>query len=467
MNKSRDFNSIPLNGVNKNGTELVASNQSERAKSASGPLGVAPLEVASESIVVRIRWFGLILGAIVANLPGKDYLNQATLDAILLLGLGYTLLDTFYSWFGRIFLGGQPIIIAVAESVFIGLLCHFDKGPESIFRYYYLLSLLCCSLRYGWFTSYLCCLFHWISFGILLGIHPEQIGTATLLTPVILGWVTWASQSLAGLLRSARESLVVLTNALRESQAALEVRIRDRTQQLQSAQAMVLQQEKMAGFGLIAAGVAHEVGNPLTGISAIVQILQKRQPDDYTKEKLDLISGQLTRIRTTLKELLVFSRPSARSPIRTTLRDVLNEAINIAKYYKRTAERIAIPPSVDNLPTFTAIRDELVQVFLNLLLNAIDASGPEGHVTLEHLPFPNGFRVAVVDDGPGVQPDILPMLFSPHTTTKRNGTGLGLFISRKVIGEQGGTLEYEVAASGARFIVTLPLPETQQEMAEQ
>jgi signal transduction histidine kinase len=229
---------------------------------------------------------------------------------------------------------------------------------------------------------------------------------------------------------------------------------------------MVLQQEKMAGFGLIAAGVAHEVGNPLTGISAIVQILQKRQPDDYTREKLELISGQLTRIRTTLKELLEFSRPSARSPIRTTLRDILNEAINIAKYYKRTAGRIAIPSSVDQLPTFTAIRDELVQVFLNLLLNAIDASGPEGHVTLEHLPFHGGFRVAVVDDGPGVQPDILPILFSAHTTTKRNGTGLGLFISRKVIGEQGGTLEYEVSPSGARFIVSLPLPETLKEITE-
>jgi signal transduction histidine kinase len=466
MNKTRDLNAIPFQSANRNGTDSLAPKPLENARGPA-PLGFAPLEVASESIVVRIRWFGLILGAIVANLPGKDYLYQATLDAILVLGLGYTLLDTYYSWFGRIFLGGQPIIIAVAESVFIGLLCHFDKGPESIFRYYYLLSILCCSLRYGRFTSYLCCLFHWISFGILLGIHPDQIGTATLLTPVILAWVTWASQSLAGLLRSARESLVELNNALRESQAALEVRIQDRTKQLQSAQAMVLQQEKMAGFGLIAAGVAHEVGNPLTGISAIVQILQKRQPDDYTREKLELISGQLTRIRTTLKELLEFSRPSARSPIRTTLRDILNEAINIAKYYKRTAGRIAIPSSVDQLPTFTAIRDELVQVFLNLLLNAIDASGPEGNVTLEHLPFHGGFRVAVVDDGPGVQPDILPILFSAHTTTKRNGTGLGLFISRKVIGEQGGTLEYEVATSGARFIVSLPLPETQKEITQQ
>ncbi len=415
------------------------------------------LEVASESIVVRIRWFGLILGAIVANLPGREWQSQATLDAILLLGLGYTLLDTWYSWLGKIFLSNQPLVISLAESVFIGLLCHFDIGPESIFRYYYLLSLLCCSLRHGRITSSLCCLFHWISFGVLLGIHPDKFGLVPLLTLVILAWLTWASQSLAGILRSARDSLIRLNEALRTSQANLEGRIDERTRQLQSAQAMVLQQEKMAGFGLIAAGVAHEVGNPLTGISALVQILQKRQPDEYTGKKLDLISEQLTRIRSTLKELLEFSRPSARSPIRTTLRDILNEAINIAKYYKRTGGRIAIPDSVDFIPPFTAIRDELVQVFLNLLLNAIDASGPEGHVTLEHLSVPEGIQIAVVDDGPGVSVEILPKLFSPHTTTKRNGTGLGLFISRQVMVQQGGALHYDATSQGARFLVTMPI----------
>ena len=424
-------------------------------KGLSGP---SSLEVASESIVVRIRWFGLILGAIVANLPGHDWQSQATLDAILLLGLGYTLLDTWYSRLGKIFLGDQPLVISLAESVFIGLLCHFDIGPESIFRYYYLLSLLCCSLRHSRITSSLCCLFHWISFGVLLGIHPDQFGLVPLLTLVILAWLTWASQSLAGILRTARESLIRLNEALRTSQANLEERIDERTKQLQSAQAMVLQQEKMAGFGLIAAGVAHEVGNPLTGISAIVQILQRRQPDDYTGNKLDLISEQLTRIRSTLKELLEFSRPSARSPIRTTVRDILNEAINIAKYYKRTGDRIAIPDSVDSIPPFTAIRDELVQVFLNLLLNAIDASGPEGHVTLEYHSVPDGIQIVVVDDGPGVSVDILPKLFSPHTTTKRNGTGLGLFISRKVMVQQGGALQYEGTSQGARFLVTMPIP---------
>lgn len=417
------------------------------------------LEVASESIVVRIRWFGLILGGIIANLADREWEEKAPLNAILFLGLGYTLVDTWFSWKGRVFLGKYPLVISLAESLFIGLLCHFDKGPESIFRNYYLLSLLCCSLRHSIFTSTVCCFFHWVSFSILLIFHPNQFGLVSLLTPVILGWMTWASQSLVGILRQAREGLVLLNEALRASQTELEIRIEERTRQLQSTQALVLQQEKMAGFGLIAAGVAHEVGNPLTGISSIVQILQKRQPDDYTREKLELISGQLTRIRTTLRELLEFSRPAARSPIKTTLRDILQEALNIAKYYKRTQGKISIPPEVDQIPTFVAIRDELVQVFLNLLLNAIDASGPEGQVRLEFFHKDLVGYVVVADNGPGVSPEIQPRLFSPHVTNKKHGTGLGLFISRKVMMEQGGGIEYEPCPNGgARFIVKIPLP---------
>jgi two-component system NtrC family sensor kinase len=417
------------------------------------------LEVASESIVVRIRWFGLILGGIVANLPDRQWSERMPLNAILLLGLGYTLIDTWFSWKGRVFLDNNPLFISLAESLFIGLLCHFDNGPESIFRNYYLLSLLCCSLRHSTLASTMCCFFHWISFITLLAFHPNQYGMVSLLTPVILGWMTWASQSLVGILRQAREGLVLLNEALRASQTELENRIDERTRQLQSTQALVLQQEKMAGFGLIAAGVAHEVGNPLTGISSVVQILQKRQLDDYTREKLELISGQLTRIRSTLRELLEFSRPAASSPIRTTLRDILQEALNIAKYYKRTQGKIVIPPEVEQVPPFVAIRDELVQVFLNLLLNAIDASGPEGQVRLEFARDDHCALISVVDNGPGVSAEFLPKLFSAHATTKRHGTGLGLFISRKVMLQQGGGLDYlHQPGEGARFIVKIPLP---------
>ena len=127
----------------------------------------------------------------------------------------------------------------------------------------------------------------------------------------MLGWVTWASNAMALLLKRVGDHLGQLNAALQENQAELEARIAERTRELQEAQAHVLHQEKMAAFGLLAAGIAHEVGNPLTSISSLVQMLQRRDATTYTLEKLGLVNGQLQRIQTTLRELIKFSRPAS------------------------------------------------------------------------------------------------------------------------------------------------------------
>src|SRR5207253_8169789 len=128
---------------------------------------------------------------------------------------------------------------------------------------------------------------------------------------VVLVWVTWAAGAMARMLRRAGAELGALNAALRENQALLETRITERTRELEESQAQVLHQEKMAAFGLLAAGIAHEVGNPLTSISSLVQMLQRRDCGDYAREKLSLVSGQLQRIQTTLRELINFSRPAS------------------------------------------------------------------------------------------------------------------------------------------------------------
>src|SRR6185312_9979230 len=167
---------------------------------------------------------------------------------------------------------------------------------------------------------------------------------------VVLGWVTWAASAMSLLLKRFGEHLGKLNNALRENQTLLEARIEERTRELQEAQAHVLHQEKMAAFGLLAAGIAHEVGNPLTSISAMVQVLQRRDGDPYTLNKLALVSGQLQRIRTTLRELIEFSRPASSERARVALGEILEEALNIAKYYKRTRGRISSPELPPDLP---------------------------------------------------------------------------------------------------------------------
>jgi signal transduction histidine kinase len=418
----------------------------------------SPWELAAEAIAVKIRWFGLVVGYALVNVADHSAERRAVLNAILSLGAVYTVLDTWYSARGRVFLGRYPLSVALMEALFIGLLCFCDGGPESSFRYYYLLSLICFAIRHPPYVTYLACAAHCLSYVLLYAVLPaERQPVPFALTLVVLVWVTWASSSLALLLKRVSDYLGELNAALQENQAELEARIAERTRELQEAQARVLHQEKMAAFGLLAAGIAHEVGNPLTSISSIVQMLQKHDADPYAQNKLALVSGQLQRIRTTLRELVEFSRPASTARARVSPGEVLDEALNIAKYYKRTGGRVTPPELPPALPPLYGVRDQLVQVFLNLVLNAIDATDRGGHIELSVTRTDAGVEVAVRDDGCGIRPEDAGRLFQPYFTTKKHGTGLGLFVTRKLVEDHGGTVTCEsTPGAGTVFRVALP-----------
>jgi signal transduction histidine kinase len=279
-----------------------------------------------------------------------------------------------------------------------------------------------------------------------------------ILTLVMLGWVSWASDALALLLKHVGDHLGRLNAALQENQAQLEAHIAERTRQLQEAQAHVLHQEKMAAFGLLAAGIAHEVGNPLTSISSLVQMLERRDTDGYTQEKLALVNGQLQRIQSTLRELVNFSRPASTQPTRVWLADILGEALNIAKYYKGTKRRTFDPDIPEDLPPVWGVRDQLVQVFLNLVLNAVDATERGGCIVIRAQKREHEIEVIVRDDGAGIAPEQTCLIFQPYFTTKMHGTGLGLFVTRKLIHDHQGTIEFQSSpGEGTEFRVRLPV----------
>lgn len=425
----------------------------------STPLSPTRWELAAETIAIKIRWLGLIIGYVLVNF-GPHSAHQPILNAILALGAVFALLDTYYSLRGRIFLGACPMAISCMEALFIGLLCYFHNGLESSFRYYYLLSLICCAIRYSSSVTYTTCALHCGSFTALYLALPEE-GRDTIvffLTLVVLGWVTWASDALAFLLKRVSNHLADLNTALREERSLLEERIAERTRELQEAQAHVLHQEKMAAFGLLAAGIAHEVGNPLTSISTLVQMLQQRDCDAYTQEKLALALGQLQRIQTILRELITFSRPASSERMRVDVREILDEALNIAKYYKRTKGRTITSHVANDLPPLKAVRDQLVQAVLNLVLNAIDATDKGGHIELRAEHDGGELVVAVRDDGVGIAPEQARCMFQPYFTTKKLGTGLGLFVTRKLAADHGGIVEFEsLSDKGTEFRIRLPL----------
>jgi signal transduction histidine kinase len=422
------------------------------------PLTGFDWELASEAITVRIRWFGICVGYAVVNLFGTGA-PSPPLNAILALGAVYALFDTYHSVRGRVFLGDYPLFVSAMEAVFIGLLCYFDSGVLSIFRFYYMLSLLVCAFRYEPVITYSTLGLHVTSFATVAlarGVHNADEITSLLLTPVVIGWVTWAGTSLAGLLKNAGRRLTELNAALQNNQALLEERIAQRTQDLQESQAMLVQQEKQAAFGLLAAGIAHEVGNPLAAISSLVQLLNRRDIDQHTREKLQMVDDQLRRIQRTLRELVDFSRPATNAAAPADVAQVIDAALNIAKYYKRKKGKRIVTHYATDVPPINLVRDQLVQVFLNLILNAMDATPEDGQIEISTALSDGWLKVDVRDTGCGIPHEQRHRIFQPYFTTKDTGTGLGLFVCRNIVEEQGGRIELtETSPAGTTFTVYL------------
>ncbi|HEV3118000.1 MAG TPA: hypothetical protein VGY58_13180, partial [Gemmataceae bacterium] len=141
---------------------------------ATAPAVPSRWELAAEAIAVKIRWIGLIVGYVLVNVHRHGQVSQAILNAILTLGAVYTLLDTYYSFRGKIFLGLYPLTISVMEALFVGLLCYYDGGLESSFRYYYLLSLICCAIRNPSRVTYATYALHCISYTTLYVALPAE-----------------------------------------------------------------------------------------------------------------------------------------------------------------------------------------------------------------------------------------------------------------------------------------------------
>ncbi|MFY9256560.1 MAG: ATP-binding protein [Fuerstiella sp.] len=427
-------------------------------------------ELRAESITVRIRWFGLAVGYLLVNVG--DLINAADrgsekleLNAILAVGAVYAMIDTVRSRKGKVLLAEFRIIISLMEALFIGLLCYFDAGISSPFRFYYFLSLLVCAIRHTPMLTFATFGLHALSYsilGLMSGPTRPGDGIQMILTLVFLGWAAWAIIALTGLLKTAGNRLKQLNSELLDNQVHLEGRIKERTRDLQESQALLVQQEKQAAFGLLAAGIAHEVGNPLASISSIVQLLARRTTDDYTVERLTMVQGQLARIQRTLQELVGFSRPASQQAILVDVHAAINDALNIAKYYKRWKGKRVNTEFDPDIKAIRTIYDQLVQVILNLVLNALDATeeGAAINVTTNVIEEDGEQKIAIhiADEGHGIAVEDQEQIFEPYFTTKVTGTGLGLFVCRQLVQQElkGDITLVESNAAGTEFCIAIP-----------
>ena len=235
----------------------------------------------------------------------------------------------------------------------------------------------------------------------------------------------------------------------------------DDIEQLRALNEQLTRTEKLAAMGTLAAGVAHEVNNPLASISSLIQMMQAKQNlDDETSEKLRLIQTQITRISQVTKDMMDFARvrPAAKSLI--DVNEISETALRLASFDK-SFQRLQLEKHyAGHLPKISVDTDQLQQVFLHLFLNARDAMPNGGNLSIKTAQMDDKIRIEIADSGSGIDEKSLKQIFDPFFTTKPTGkgTGLGLAVCYGIITAHGGKIEVlSNNGNGTRFIILLPI----------
>ncbi len=240
-------------------------------------------------------------------------------------------------------------------------------------------------------------------------------------------------------------------------QSGLVILLEDRTRERELA-TQVAHQDRLASIGRFAAGVAHEIGNPLTGITSLAQNLRAEADDPDVRERLELLRSQAERIGGIVSSLVSFARGGATTtnhgPV--AVADIVQDAVTLVQLGRKLAIEGEIEPGL----MVTGDRQRLGQVLVNLLTNAADASATDQTVRIEATSLPGRrVRVCVIDRGSGMPEDVRARAFEPFFTTKGpgEGTGLGLSLTHGIVAEHGGFIDIDSASGqGTRITVELP-----------
>jgi PAS domain S-box-containing protein len=224
---------------------------------------------------------------------------------------------------------------------------------------------------------------------------------------------------------------------------------------------------KHAGIGRLAAGVSHEIGNPLASISSLVQELLAEDGTPFAKDSLNTINQHIERIARIVRNLGDFARLYPREKIKTSIEQILEKTINFVRYDKNF-RHIEITTKVGKLPPVKIDPDQIQQLFLNLMLNARDAMPEGGKLAISVEARLGMLEMVFTDTGEGIDPEVKDKIFDPFFTTKSGarggttgamrGTGLGLSICYSIIKDHGGTIELQSEKGrGASFIIKIPI----------
>jgi len=220
--------------------------------------------------------------------------------------------------------------------------------------------------------------------------------------------------------------------------------------------------EKLASIGRLAAGIAHEINNPLTSVLTFSSLLL-RKADESQREKLDIIVKETTRCGEIVRELLNFARQSEPKKEACNINKIIVSALSLTKNQLKVSDsRINTAVELQELPPSMADRDQLLEVFINMVINALDAMPQGGDLTTKTRLLEDGktIEITVSDTGQGIPEEDLEKIFEPFFTTKEagKGTGLGLAVSYGIIEAHKGSIDVKSeVGKGTTFIITLPV----------
>jgi len=220
----------------------------------------------------------------------------------------------------------------------------------------------------------------------------------------------------------------------------------------------IAKHRRLASLGRMAAGVAHELRNPLTVLGATLELLRYDPTlNGEARTKLDRAQDAFQRVTQLVERLSGYSRLSRATAEQVKLSDLFSSVLNLLGAEARARQiKLAVwttPPSL----AVRGDRGQLLEIFLNLVENAMDAIDRDGQITLQAELAGDGVGISVRDSGPGIAPDLLDRIFDPFFTTKANDTGLGLAIVREIVERHGGTIRVESQPGlGTEFLITFP-----------
>jgi two-component system NtrC family sensor kinase len=244
--------------------------------------------------------------------------------------------------------------------------------------------------------------------------------------------------------------------------AGVIISVRDVTMEKKLEQ-QIIQSERLAAMGQMIGGFAHELNNPLTSILGMAELLQEGGVSEAARKQIGILHQQARRAAEIVQNLQYFARPPAPGRSQVNLNELVQRTVQMQAYPLRKSNITVDFLQEPSIPAVVADPNQLMQVFLNLLLNAEQAireSREKGTIRVRIGRNPDSVWIVFQDDGPGIAPENLTHIFDPFFTTRRpgRGTGLGLSICKTVLREHGGNIEAASApGGGAVFTITLPV----------